>query len=129
MAIVNIDDRSFEVEDGTRLVLALEDNGVDILHLCGGKAMCTSCRVTFTEGEPFSLRDEELRILQAKGLIGQVRLSCQILASHTMSLAAGITVAGSKYDKAGPRPTVEMQPNDDAPAVAAVTKPRSFPKS
>ncbi|MFW2382251.1 MAG: 2Fe-2S iron-sulfur cluster-binding protein [Acidimicrobiales bacterium] len=108
MAIVNIDDRSFEVEDGTRLVLALEDNGVDILHLCGGRAQCTSCRVTFTDGEPFSLNDDELKILEAKGLIGEYRLSCQILASHSMSLSPGITVSGSKYDSAGPRPTDDI---------------------
>ncbi len=112
MAIVNIDDRSFEVADGTRLVLALEDNGVDILHLCGGNAKCTSCRVTFTEGEPFSLNDDEMAILQAKELIGQVRLSCQILTSHTMSLSAGITVKGSKYDSAGPRPADGIPPSN-----------------
>ncbi len=35
----------FEVESGTRLVLALERNGVDILHRCGGNAKCTTCRV------------------------------------------------------------------------------------
>jgi ferredoxin len=108
MAIVNIDDRSFEVADGTRLVLALEDNGVDILHLCGGRAQCTSCRVSFTDGEPFSLNADELKILVAKGLIGQYRLSCQILASHSMSLSAPLTVSGSKYDSAGPRPTVAI---------------------
>ncbi len=110
MATISIDDRSFEVTDGIRLVLALEDNGVDILHLCGGQAQCTSCRVTFTKGEPFSLRDEEQAILEKKELIGQVRLSRQILTSHSMAVSAGITVSGSKYESAGPRPTDELQP-------------------
>ena len=32
-----------EVEDGKRLVLAIEqDAGVDILHACGGNARCTT---------------------------------------------------------------------------------------
>ena len=44
---------SFEVPDGKRLVLAIEqDAGVDILHACGGNARCTTCRVEFIEGEP-----------------------------------------------------------------------------
>ena len=36
---------SFEVEMEKKLVLALEDNGVHILHRCGGNAICTTCRV------------------------------------------------------------------------------------
>ena len=42
-----------EVEDGKRLVLAIEqDAHVDVLHACGGNARCTTCRVEFIEGEP-----------------------------------------------------------------------------
>ena len=42
-----------EVEDGKRLVLAIEqDAGVDVLHACGGNARCTTCRVEFVSGEP-----------------------------------------------------------------------------
>ena len=36
--------KTFEVEEGRRLVLALEDAGIDILHRCGGNARCTTCR-------------------------------------------------------------------------------------
>ena len=39
------DGGTFEVEMGKKLVLALEDNDVNILHRCGGKAICTTCRV------------------------------------------------------------------------------------
>ena len=42
----------FEVAEGKRLVLALEENGVDILHACGGNARCTTCKVEFAAGEP-----------------------------------------------------------------------------
>ena len=42
-----------DVEDGKRLVLAIEqDAHVDILHACGGNARCTTCRVEFIDGEP-----------------------------------------------------------------------------
>jgi ferredoxin len=39
-----------DVEQGTRLVLAIEDAGVNIGHRCGGIAKCTTCRVNFTSG-------------------------------------------------------------------------------
>ena len=42
----------FEVPQGKRLVLALEDEAtVDQLHACGGNARCTTCRVEFLAGE------------------------------------------------------------------------------
>ena len=34
-----------EAPAGKKLVLALEDAGIDILHRCGGNARCTTCRV------------------------------------------------------------------------------------
>ena len=44
---------TFDVPEGKRLVLALEEEaGVDQLHACGGHARCTTCRVEFVEGEP-----------------------------------------------------------------------------
>ena len=43
----------FEVPEGKRLVLALEqDAKIDQLHACGGHARCTTCRVEFLDGEP-----------------------------------------------------------------------------
>ena len=43
---------AFEAEDGKKLVLAIEDNGIDILHRCGGNARCTTCRVEVLDGDP-----------------------------------------------------------------------------
>ncbi len=40
-----------EVEAGKRLVLAIEESGMDIMRACGGNARCTTCRVEFIEGE------------------------------------------------------------------------------
>lgn len=45
------DQGTFEVENGKKLVLALEDNGINILHRCGGKAKCTTCRVEILAGD------------------------------------------------------------------------------
>lgn len=72
--------------EGERLVLALERGGVDILHRCGGQARCTTCRVSFQEGEPDRMTVAEYAKLEDKGLLGQARLSCQIECEDGMAL-------------------------------------------
>ena len=100
----------FEVPQGKRLVLALEDNaGVDQLHACGGNARCTTCRVQFLAGEPENMTNAEKSTLAARGLTG-VRLSCQILCDHDMSVRAISRLAGSGRKDAGHRPADTIQP-------------------
>ncbi|CAN5206903.1 hypothetical protein BH18ACT10_BH18ACT10_18630 [soil metagenome] len=68
---------TFEVEEGKRLVLAIEeDAGVDIMHVCGSYARCTTCRVESLEGEPVAMTQAELMILGMRDLVGKARLSC-----------------------------------------------------
>src|SRR5947208_8707301 len=94
----------FEVPDGKRLVLALEDEaGIDQLHACGGNARCTTCRVEFSAGEPPQMTEAERNVLAARGLTG-IRLSCQILCDHDMTVRAISRLAGSGRKDAGPRP-------------------------
>ena len=65
--------------EGRKLVLALEDHGVDILHRCGGNARCTTCRVIVLAGDPGPIGDPEKEILATKtDLSDHTRLSCQI---------------------------------------------------
>ena len=54
---------AFEVESGKKLVLALEDNGVDILHRCGGNARCTTCRVEVISGDYEGKKRKDRRTL------------------------------------------------------------------
>ena len=52
MPTVTVDgEKSFEVEPGKKLVLAIEDAGIDIMHKCGGNARCTTCRVELLGGD------------------------------------------------------------------------------
>jgi ferredoxin len=96
---------TFEVPTGKRLVLALMDEAkIDQLHACGGNARCTTCRVEFISGEPTTMTDAERNVLTARGLSG-VRLSCQILCDHDMTVRAISRLAGSGRVDAGPRPT------------------------
>jgi ferredoxin len=100
----------FEVPDGKRLVLALEDEAkVDQLHACGGNARCTTCRVEFVAGEPERMTVAEKDILAARGLTG-VRLSCQILCDHDMAVRAISRLAGSGRPNPGNRPADTIQP-------------------
>ena len=95
---------SFEVPADKRLVLALTDEaGIDQLHACGGNARCTTCRVEFVTGEPPSMTDAEKNVLAAKGVTG-VRLSCQILCDHDMTVRVISRLAGSGRVDAGKRP-------------------------
>jgi ferredoxin len=100
----------FEVPQGKRLVLALEDDAkLDQLHACGGNARCTTCRVQFLSGEPERMTEAEKTVLAARGLTG-VRLSCQMTCDHDMSVRAISRLAGSGRKDAGPRPADAIQP-------------------
>lgn len=77
---------TFEIEQGKRLVLGLEEAGVDVLHRCGGKARCTTCMVEVLDGEPTPMTVAEKTVLEAKGLYGQGRLSCQITCETDLGL-------------------------------------------
>src|SRR5512144_2394144 len=85
---------TYDVPDGTRLVRALEQNGVDVLHACGGNARCTTCRVEFISGEPARMTVAEKERLQQRGLTG-VRLSCQIASNDDMTVRAISRLEGS----------------------------------
>src|SRR6476619_2063525 len=103
----------FEVPQGKRLVLALEDEaGVDQLHACGGNARCTTCRVQFVSGEPQQMTEAEKQVLAARGLAGQpfLRLSCQILCDHDMAVRAISRVSTSGAKDAGKRPDDQITP-------------------
>jgi ferredoxin len=101
---------TFEVPDGKRLVLALEqDAGVDQLHACGGNARCTTCRVQFIQGEPARSTQAERQVLAARGLTG-VRLSCQILCDHDMTVRPISRLEGSGRPDPGPTPAPEITP-------------------
>ena len=101
---------AFDVPHGKRLVLALEqDAGIDQLHACGGRARCTPCRVEFVAGEPETMTEAEKTVLAAKGVTG-VRLSCQILCDHDMTVRAISRLEGSGRADAGGTPAAEIEP-------------------
>ncbi|MES1255193.1 MAG: 2Fe-2S iron-sulfur cluster-binding protein [Acidobacteriota bacterium] len=102
--------RTIDVAAAKRLVLAIEqDAHVDILHACGGFSRCTTCRVEFIEGEPAAMTAAERERLAARGLSG-VRLSCQILCDHDMTVRAVSRLEGSGRPDPGPTPQEGITP-------------------
>jgi len=95
---------AFETEEGTKLVLALEDNGVDILHRCGGNAKCTTCRVEVLAGDPGEIGEPEKVILATKtDLSDHTRLSCQMRVMDDLHVKA-VRQASVEGIDAGGRP-------------------------
>jgi len=104
---------SFEADANKRLILAIEDSGVDILHRCGGYAKCTTCRVEFSAGEPDKMTAAERDKLQEQGNLGKFRLSCQILCDHDMTVTPLMTLSNTDMDDAGSRPQDNITPDPE----------------
>lgn len=101
---------TFDVPAQKRLVLAVEqDAGVDIMHACGGNARCTTCRVEFVDGEPSTMTAAEKERLSERGLTG-VRLSCQILCDHDMTVRAISRLEGTGRPDPGTTPAAAITP-------------------
>jgi ferredoxin len=95
---------AFEAEKGRKLVLCLEDSGVDILHRCGGNARCTTCRVEVLSGDPGDIGEAEHAILATKtDLNDHTRLSCQVRVHDNLHVKV-INQASVKGIDAGGRP-------------------------
>ena len=101
---------SIETEGDRKLVLALEDGGVDILHRCGGNARCTTCRVEILSGDPGPIGEAEKAILATKtDLSDHTRLSCQIRVMDDLHVRV-INQSSVTGMDAGPRPVEEPTP-------------------
>jgi ferredoxin len=93
-----------EAPAGKKLVLAIEDAGVDILHRCGGNARCTTCRVEILDGKPEEMGEVERdRLAVESELAPNVRLSCQIHVAQDLKVRV-INQASVRGMDAGPRP-------------------------
>lgn len=111
MPKLTVEGNTVEVATGKRLVLAIEETGVEIGHRCGGNARCTTCRVSFDAGEPTTMTRAEYDKLSERGLLGQYRLSCQIECDHDMSIAeVAMTRANQGWTDTGPAPEPTVMP-------------------
>jgi ferredoxin len=99
--------QTIDAPQGKKLVLVIEDAGIDILHRCGGNARCTTCRVEILEGAPGDMGDlERNRLAMEAELADNVRLSCQIRVAGDLKVRVINQVSVRGID-AGPRPLDE----------------------
>src|SRR3954465_1290493 len=66
-------EQAIEAPEGKKLVLVIEDAGIDIMHRCGGNARCTTCRVQVVNGEPEPMQELEQTRLPPPGAPGPAR--------------------------------------------------------
>lgn len=104
-------EQTVDVPADRRLVLAIEEQGVNIGHRCGGNARCTTCQVAVITGEPDEMTAAEYAVLNARGLYGQVRLSCQLVADRDMTVRPIMTVENQPWSDAGSAPEPGVTPD------------------
>ena len=103
-------------DEGRRLVLAIMESGVDILHRCGGNARCATCRVRILEGDPGPVTAAEaLKLADLKDQREGIRLSCQVQVRDDLT----VEVVRRLHDNpdmsdAGPQP-IEWPPSGPLP--------------
>lgn len=110
MPLLQVDDKTVEVPQGRRLVLAIKEAGVHIGHRCGGYAKCTTCRVEVVSGEPDSMTRGEYAKLRERELLGQYRLSCQLVCDHDIHVRSVMTLENQDWTDTGPPPEPVVMP-------------------
>lgn len=103
---------TFDVEAGKRLVKAIEEQGINILHRCGGYAKCTTCRVEILDGEPSKMTRAERDKWQEKNEDG-LRLSCQLTVEGDMHLKVINTLESSGLEDPGDTPEDDITPEPE----------------
>lgn len=104
---------TFEVENGTRLVNAIEDHGIDISHRCGGQSSCTTCRVQFDDGEPEVMTRAEYEKLTDINQFGEFRLACQIVVDRDMTVTPLMRVHDENWDDPGHDTALMVEPETE----------------
>ncbi|MFW9921625.1 MAG: 2Fe-2S iron-sulfur cluster-binding protein [Candidatus Thorarchaeota archaeon] len=112
--------KEFTVEKGTKLLKALIDHEVDIVHTCGGKAKCTTCRVTIHKGVPTKKTKVQHDFFEKLIASGQTQfdhpavfLSCQVLVEDDMKVSASETFNRVIHDSIGKDTEEKITPDPE----------------
>lgn len=74
------------VSKNTKLLDILLQN-TDVMHACGGKGKCTTCKVKIIKGASTpAVVEAETKFRSLKKLAGDERLSCQISPTTSMEI-------------------------------------------
>lgn len=106
MTVQVVGEGDIQVDKGRRLVLGIEDAGIDILHRCGGNARCATCRVEVLDGVPTPITPwEEERLGRLGERLETTRLACQIRVESSLTVKVVNRLSSHpELGDAGPRP-------------------------
>ncbi len=84
LIVQNLGNCHIPVVSGQKLLEAIQAQGYDWMHACGGKGRCTSCRVVVVAGLASfgALTDAEIRYRNNGRLLHNERLTCQCTLLH-----------------------------------------------
>jgi adenylate cyclase len=77
---ITINGREIEIEKGRSILAASMSGGIHHMHLCGGRGLCTTCRVVVLEGTDRLSPMETYERVSLRGHLSfskDVRLACQ----------------------------------------------------
>ena len=110
--------KEFEVESGTKLLKALIEHDVDLVHTCGGKAKCTTCRCTIDKGTPNKVTQAQKDLFERLVRTGQpqfdapqVFLSCQVIVENDMMVSPSEEFNSIIHDSRGKDTADEVTPD------------------
>ena len=85
---VSPDEVAIPVVGRVNLLEAMIDAGIDVAHLCGARARCSTCRVRIVEGQGALTEptDQEAAMAARLGFPDEVRLACQTEVSGSVRL-------------------------------------------
>lgn len=80
-------DKVVDVRKGSTILRAAKQGRVGLRHKCGGRASCTTCKVTIHDQSVVSpVSAKEQRKLGEANLAKGLRLSCQTSILHTVAV-------------------------------------------
>ncbi len=79
LTVQNLGQLQVKVAPGQTLLQALQAQGNDWMHACGGKGRCTTCRIVVLQGQEHfgPLTEAEVRYREKGRLKDNERLTCQ----------------------------------------------------
>ena len=110
--------KEITVEKGTKLLKALIENETDVVHTCGGRAKCTTCRVTIHKGVPTKETQAQHDFFEKLIESGEsqfdhpaVFLSCQVVVEDDMTVSVSETFNRVIHDSPGKDTADEITPD------------------
>jgi uncharacterized 2Fe-2S/4Fe-4S cluster protein (DUF4445 family) len=78
--------RRTSVEEGSTLLDAARQAGVELVSICGGAGLCDSCKVRVVDGQLSPVRESELEALEEDEIESGFRLACQTVPLSDVKL-------------------------------------------